>query len=599
MTQTRWNLQHYTERFGTAAQRDAEVQRLRTLTETFVARWRDVIGECRDTAMLAEALTAYEQWEEECANAGALGYYAWLRMQEDSTDMDAKMLSAQMDKVAVELANQVQFFSLAIGMYPAEMQTQCLHSDELRPFHQYLRRLWEMSAHQLSEAEEKILNLTANTSYSRWVDLLSERLDQEVRVVEVGGGETQEKTFNDLFGLIQHTDEVVRESAATAINEVLEHYAPIAEAEINAVFAYKQVEDELRHFTRPDASRHMSDDIESAVVDGMIQSVSSYNHIPQRYYALKAALMHKSQLRYHERGVPFGTLQSTFSYDESVSLVSDVLSGLDTEFGEIFQRFIAEGRVDVFPRVGKAGGAFCVYWNRREPVHVLLNHTDRISDVLTLAHEMGHGIHDELMRIAQSQLYFHTSLATAEVASTFMEDFVLEALLKRADKQTAFALLLKRLDDDVATIHRQVACYRFEQALHEKMRAQGYVPLAEIGVLFSQYMSEYMGDAVEQPPSSHLWWVYWSHIRRFFYVYSYASGLLISKSLQAMVRADSTQINNVKSVLRAGASASPRQLFADIGIDIAVPTFYDGGLKQMEQSLLDAERLAKELGYIV
>lgn len=202
------------------------------------------------------------------------------------------------------------------------------------------------------------------------------------------------------------------------------------------------------------------------------------------------------------------------------------------------------------------------------------------------------------MRNKQNALNFSTPLSTAEVASTFMQDFVTEEILKTADDEERLCLLLEGVDEAVGSAFRQVACYQFEQELHKNIGEKGYLSKDEIGKLFRKYMSGYMGDAVEMSPGSENWWVYWSHIRHFFYVYSYASGLLISKSLQGMVRMDKSAISKVKDFLSAGSSDSPKNIFKKMDIDITDANFWNRGLDQIENLLDETEALAKKLGKI-
>ena len=211
---------------------------------------------------------------------------------------------------------------------------------------------------------------------------------------------------------------------------------------------------------------------------------------------------------------------------------------------------------------------------------------------------MGHAVNSELMRENQNILNFGTGMSTAEVASTFMEDFVLEELTKEADEELKLILMVKKLDDDIKTILRQVACYNFEKELHNEFREKGHLSHEEIGKLFQKNMSAYMGNFVEQSEGSENWWIYWSHIRYFFYVYSYASGLLISKVMQSKVRENKEFISKVKEFLSAGRSKSPKDIFLDLGIDITKKEFWDSGLSEMEDLLKEIEDLAKKLGKI-
>jgi oligoendopeptidase F len=355
------------------------------------------------------------------------------------------------------------------------------------------------------------------------------------------------------------------------------------------------VDDELRGFSRPDLARHISDDIDTDIVDTLISTVSGRFEIPSAFYKLKARLLRVKTLQYHERNIEYGTISSRYPYETALKLITKVFSNLDQTFVRILDGFIRNGQFDVYPRKGKAGGAFCAHNLISQPTYILLNHTNRLNDVLTLAHELGHGINNELIRGKQHSLHFGTPISTAEVASTFMEDFVLQEIMRKADDEMRLSIMMMRLNDEVSTIFRQVACYRFEQELHEQFRNRGYLSKDEIGKLFQKHMKSYMGASVEQSPGSENWWVYWGHIRSFFYVYSYASGLLISKSLQNSVKEDSRFIRKFKEFLSAGLSDSPKNIFRGVGIDITDKRFWDRGLDEVETLLKETDRLANKL----
>ncbi len=373
-------------------------------------------------------------------------------------------------------------------------------------------------------------------------------------------------------------------------------HADVAETEINSVLSNKKVDDELRRIPRPDLTRHIGDDIDTEIVDTLLKAVSGRFDISSRYYGLKARLLKVKKLKYHERSVEYGNVSKKFSYNESLKLVLQVFKNLDGKFVEILDAFIKNGQFDVYPRKGKVSGAFCAHHLISQPTYILLNHTNRLNDVLTLAHELGHGINNELIREKQNAVNFGTPVSTAEVASTFMEDFVLQEILKKADDELRLSLMMMKLNDEVSTIFRQVACYMFEQELHPLFRQKGYLSKEEIGGLFRKHMSAYMGDSVEQSPGSENWWVHWSHIRSFFYVYSYAGGLLISKSLQKSVKEDPRFIEKVKEFLSAGLSDSPRNIFSRLGVDITDQNFWEKGLDEVETLLRETTQLAARLG---
>ena len=421
-------------------------------------------------------------------------------------------------------------------------------------------------------------------------------LSREERVVLDEDGKKRKKGYSEIHHLLLSPRKDVRDSSAKALEKIATKHADVAETEMNSIYETKKYEDALRGYTRPDEGRHVSDDIDTEVVDAMLGAVSSDFTVSRRFYRFKASLLGLPALSYHDRAAPYGSVAKKYSFEDGFQLVHDVFTDLDEEFAEILEGFKNEGRLDVYPRKGKSGGAFCVSFLKASPTYILLNYSGLVNDVLTIAHEAGHGINDELMRKAQNSLNFGSPLSVAEVASTFFEDFVLERLLEDAEDEERLVLLVERLDDVMTGVYRQVAAYRFEQELHEEFRKKGYLSKDEIAKIFVRHMTDYLGDSTKMDLGAQYGWVYWSHFRRFFYVYSYASGILVSKGLQDMVREDSSTISKVKQIFSAGSSKSPVSLFDSVDIDITDAGFWKKGLSETERVLGEAEELAKKLG---
>lgn len=595
--QTSWNLQPLFK-----GDNDPEMERkkqaLTAKSYAFIDKWKGRDDYLADPAVLAQALGEYEQWQADCGTSGDEGYYFGLRTSQDENDPELKAKSNKIDELSTKILNDIQFFEMKIAKIPPESQEAMLEDGRLAGYRHFLERSFETARHLLSDQEERIMNLKETPSYSNWVKMTSGFLAKESREVLLEDGSMAVKSFSEIISLIDSQDKPVRDGAAAALNEIVAKHGETAEAEMNSILGNKKVNDELRGFSRPDQWRHLSDDIGSEIVDMVIGAVADRFDIPQRYYALKADLLGVPRLAYHERNVPYGRIDKRYDFETAADLAHRVFGKLDGRFAEIFESFLANGQIDVFPRQGKRHGAFCIYNNLSQPTYVLLNHTDKLQDVLTLAHEMGHAINDELMRERQNALNFATPISTAEVASTFMEDFVLEEIMAEADDELRLSLMMMKLNNDVSSIFRQAACYRFEHDLHLKFREAGYVPKESIGGIFAEHMSAYMGPAVEQSAGSENWWVFWSHIRRFFYVYSYASGLLISKSLQKSVKDDHGVISKVKDFLATGRADAPKNIFAKLGIDIAERKFWDDGLNEVEDLLVRTEELARRLGKV-
>ncbi|HIG95254.1 MAG TPA: M3 family oligoendopeptidase [Nanoarchaeota archaeon] len=567
-------------------------------TKNFISKWKGRTDYLEDVLVLKEALDDYELWKRDYGAEYDEIFFYWLKTKIDENNSEIKAKFNSVEEFAKKIENDMAFFVLNIAKISKKNQKIFLNSDVLNEYKHFLEKLFAESKYLLSEKEEKILNLKSASSYSSWVKMTSGFLSKEERKVFDEEGKKVLKSYSELSSLISSKNKKVRDEAGKALNDILEKYVDVAKEELNAILADKKINDELRGMKRPDFARHLSDDIDSEVVDVLIKSVSSKFYISRRYYELKAKLLGQKKLEYHERNVEYGKVVKKFSYDDSCLLVENVFGKLDKKFVKIFKNFIDNGLIDVYPRKNKHSGAFCVHFLKKQPTYILLNHTDKLHDVLTFAHELGHGINNELMKEKQNSLNFNTPLVTAEVASTFMENFVLDELMNNVDDEVRLSLMMNQLNDDVSTIIRQVACYMFEQELHKNFREKGYLSKEEIGKLFTKHMKNYMGDFVEQSKGSENWWVYWSHIRNFFYNYSYASGLLISKSLQGSVKENPKFIENVKEFLSTGGSKSPRDIFEKIGINIADKDFWDKGLEEVERLLNETEKLAKELGKI-
>lgn len=570
-------------------------------TKVFVTKWRDREDWLSKPAILREALDEYNEWIENYAGGGKEGYYFDLRFSLDQNDPEVKAKQNKAEEFSQEITASMQFFSLRLARVSAETREKFLKSPQLSEYRHYLSRLFDEAKYLLSEPEEKILLLKSGPSHSRWTEMVAGFIAKEERDVLNEKGKKEKKNFSEILGQLDDSNKKIRDSSAAAVNDIFYGNSSAAEHEMNAILLNKKIDDSIRGIDRPDITRHMSDDVDTDVVDVLVSTVESRFAIAQKFYTLKAKLHGVKQLAYHERNIPLnipGKKDRKYNFSEGSELVMSTFKNLDPKFSGFFDLFLKNGQIDVYPQKGKRNGAFCAHYLKPYPTYILLNYDNALDDVLTLAHELGHGINNEMMREKQPGIYFSTPTSTAEVASTFMEDFVVERILKDADDNLRLSLMMKRLSDDVSTIFRQIAFYRFEQDLHASFREKGYLAKEDIGVLFQKHMKAYMGRSVEQSPGSENWWIYVNHFRYFFYVYSYASGLLISKSLQQSVRHDHVFIEKVKAFLAAGSSDSPKNIFMKMGVDIRDAAFWNNGLDGIETLLVETEGLAKKLKLI-
>lgn len=562
----------------------------------FVKKWSENEDYLSKVKVLKTALDEYEELYRNYGTSGNEGYYYHLLLSLKQDDPTVKAKSNLINDFALKMVNKLQFFELKLARINEDRQKFFLNVEVLKPYKNFLKSLFRESKYLLGEEAEKVLNLKSASAYGNWVRMTSEFLSKEERSVLDEQGKSIKKNFSQILSLMNSQNKSVRDSAASAFNDILFTNLHVAEHELNSVLKDKMVNDQLRGMNRPDLGRHLSDDVDSSMVDVLVDSVSRRFDVSKRFYKLKAKLLGVKSLAYHERNVPYGKLSGKYDFEKGVLLIKRVFGDLDPEFRDFFESYLNNGQIDVFAKKGKQSGAFCAHNLIVQPTYILLNYNNQLVDVLTMAHELGHGINNELMKQKLNGLSFGLSMATAEVASTFMEDFVLSELAKEADDELKLSLLMSKLNDDVSTIFRQVACYKFELDLHSEFRKVGYLSSVDIGNLFVDQMQSYMGEAVEQSKGSENWWVYWSHIRQYFYVYSYASGLLISKYMQKRVREDRSFIVKVKEFLSTGRSLSPKESFLKMGVDIGKRNFWDEGVSAVESLLTDAENLASRLG---
>ena len=579
-----WNLKTlYKSEKDPQIQKDIDISQQQN--KIFVTRWRDNTKYLEKPKILLQAIQEYEKLEETYGQCQKPLYYLSLRFYLNQTDPVIKGMLSKISETATKMGNDIQFFELNISKIPKEKQKAFLNYKELEDYKHYLEQLFLVGKYLLSDKEEKIFNLLSKTSHSNWENMLSELLDKQKFTVLDEHNKKHEISYNEISKYLNSTNKKVRDYASVEFNKVNSRYAEIAEFEINSILEAKKVSDDYRKIPRPDLTRHIADDIDSDIVDTLVKTVTDNFDISQKYYVKKAELLGLKKLGYHERNIPLKGVDVKYTYEDGMKLVKDTFSSLDTQFRDILDTFQKDGIYDVYPKENKSGGAFCISVSKSLPTYVLLNYTDKLNDVLTIAHESGHAIHSILSK-KQSELNSGHPISLAEVASTFFEDFVLEKILEKTnDKDVLLGILDNKLNSDISSIFRQIAFYNFEKELHSTYREKGFVPKEEISQIFCKHMKAYLGDTVEEDESMRNGWIYVSHFRSFFYVYSYASGLLISKALQEMVKQNPKNISFVKAFLESGSSKSPKVLFEEMGIDISKGDVWKKGIKEVKCSL--------------
>ena len=543
----------------------------------FAKKYRNADGFNKDEDSLLEAMQDYEKLLLSLNSGKPIAYFGLAR-ELNSQDSEAEAQIAKFSDRLTKAGNTIIFFDLALGKTDPILQKEFLRSEKLKPYWYHLYRVFLTAKYNLTEAEEKIISLKGQPA-SLWVSgvhkLVAKQLFQ---------WKGKEIPLSEAMGLIANLPTNDRRKLSNMISARMREISDFSESELNAIVTDKKIDDELRGLKNPYDTRLLSDEVEEKMVKTLIGVVRKNYPIAHRFMKLKAKLLKLPYLEPSDTGASIGKTNAKIPFEEAVEIVGSAFRKMDPEFSDILTSYLENGQIDVYPKKGKTSGAFC--WPHKPlPTFLLLNHIPRMDSVMTLAHEMGHAIHTDLSGAAQPLLYTGYSLATAEVASNFFENVVFDSLFESLSDKDKIIAIHDRLVDSIGSIFRQIACFSFEQAMHDEIRAKGFVPKERLAQLMNEHMSAHTGPAVKYHENSGYLFVRWSHIRNFFYVYSYAHGDLVSKALYANYKKDPKFISKIKQFLSAGASKSPYDIFKEIGIDTSDPKFFEDGLKEIEKNI--------------
>ncbi len=499
------------------------------------------------------------------------------------------MLLQEVQEAYARHQGNTVFFDVEWASVDVETAAMRTADPALASYRHALDVLTARQAHVLSEPVERVLADLDVTGHSAWVRLFDQLL--AAATFDYDGEALSEQ---QVLAMLHNPDREVRRRAAASLTAGLEPLAPTLAYVFNTVLADKATHDRLRGHTRWISSRNLSNEVDDASVDALVSAVSARYDIAQRFYRLKARLLGLDVLEDTDRYAPLPDSDVTYDWDTARTIVSSAYHAFHPEAGAIVDRFFDERWIDAPATPGKRGGAFSHSTVPSAHPYVLMNYTGRVRDVQTLAHELGHGLHQTL---ARSQGIFHadTPLTTAETASVFGEMLTHRRLLADLpDDRARLALALSRLDDTMATVFRQVSMNRFEDAIHTARRTDGELALDRFDALWHETQAALYGDSVRLGDHYRRWWCYIPHmVHTPGYVYAYAFGELLVLALAAKYdEGDPGFPDAYLDLLRAGGSDYPHVLVGRLGIDLADPAVWHAGLARIEAMVAEAEALA-------
>jgi oligoendopeptidase F len=611
LARTAWDLDPLVEGQGAQGVEQRLAEALER-AQAFAARYAGKLHEL-DSGHLR---TAMEELAAIQDLAGRAGTYAALRFSADTADPQNGALLQLAQERGTALETTLLFFELEWAALPDARVDELLAGDGLDLCRHHLRSVRRYRDHLLSEPEEKILAEKALTGSSAWARLFEEltsAIEVELSGEDANGAagedangaageraQVQKVALDVALSRLQSADAEMRRTSAEAVTAALAPGLRTRAYTFNTLLMDKSVDDRLRSYTHWLAARNLANEASDESVQALIEAVRARFEIPRRWYTLKAQLLGVERIADYDRMAAVTHDEVSYPFSHAREIVLDCYSSFSSELGEIASRFFSERRIDAPPRPAKRGGAFCASAVPSVAPYVLLNYTARRRDVLTLAHELGHGVH---FALAAKQGIFHqsTPLTLAETASVFGETIVFGRLLEEDTAPSSrLALLAEKLEDAIATVFRQVAMNGFEQLVHTARREQGELSVERFGELWAQSQGEMLGDSVELSDGYRSWWSYIPHfIGSPGYVYAYAYGQLLALSVYERYRTQGEEIvPRYLELLAAGGSKNPQELAQIVGIDLDDPGFWDAGLDLVERQLTEAEAAAYASGRI-
>ncbi len=556
--------------------------------ERFEAEYRGkIVSESLTAETLGAALREYEQIQQESAKPRA---FASLLFSGDTGDPARGAFLQKMREQGTRLSLPLLFFELELAAVADDVLAPLLNTPEIAPYKHFLGVVRAGRPHLLPEAEERLMEELANTGGRAFG-----RLFQETVSNAVFRWNGQELGLAQITAKFMDGDREVRRTASEAFTAGLKDHARTLTYVFNTLLQDKSVKDRLRRYETPQAARHEANELDEATVSLVVETVTRNYPLAARYYHLKREILGVETLTHFDRYAPLFEAEDTITYPEAQAIVLDAFGGFSPQMRDRAAEFFDKNWIDAPATKGKASGAFCSYVTPDTHPYVLVNYLGRMKDVMTLAHELGHGVHASLSR-EQSLLNFHGTLPLAELASTFGEMLVFERAVQSASLKDKLALYAEKIEGAFATIPRQTAMYRFELAIHRHRREQGELTTEQFGEYWQAEMQAMFGDSVVLGDEHKLWWSYIGHfIASPFYVYAYSFGELLVLSLYQQAKVGGPAFaEKYLAMLALGGSLTPQELMDRVGVDLSDPQFWQGGFDVLAEMVEEFEGLWRE-----
>ncbi|NLK66197.1 MAG: M3 family oligoendopeptidase [Campylobacteraceae bacterium] len=561
-----WNLKEF---FSS----ENELQEFINLTKTKASNFNKTYKDNLANLTSDEFLTAVKTYETISKNIGKIMTYSYLNFAKD-TIKGGEL--AKNEQICNEISQNLLFFELEFNTLDEAKKDEFINGSENYSY--YLTLILKQKSHQLSLPEESVLLKTSPVGVSAFARLF----DESMANLDFDG-----ETLEEILSKLSDANREIRKNAALNLSKKLEENSHLLTFILNMVKTDLKIETELRNFEFGESSMHLYNQIEKPSVDALIKATEKRFDLPIKYYAKKREILGYETLYDYDRYAPIGS-DKTYTYEECKAIVIDAFTKFSPKFGELAKRAFSENWIDVYPSKTKTGGAFS--HSAVSDVHpfVMLNFTNKRRDLFTLAHELGHAIHQHLA-YSVGYLNSHTPLTTAETASVFCEMLVFDYIYENEDDK--LSLLASKLEDMFATLYRQINFTTFERRIHE---IKDELTTEQISQMWMSESKKMFGKSLVLNDYYKIWWSYISHfIHSPFYCYSYAYAQLLVLAIFGLYKSGKCEnfVEIYTEFLSLGGSKSPKEMVAMFGLDIDSTTFWELGLKEIEKMVTKFEEL--------
>ncbi len=567
---------------------EADRKKVLELAASFEATYRKRVTEL-SPAEFAEALDRYSEIVEIMSRLSSFAYLNWTINTEDPALGKAVQETTEHSS---ELSQKIIFFTIEWLDLDEDSARKLIHSKELSFYSHYLETSRLDKPHMLEEKEEKILSAKSVTGARAWVRFFDETLGASR--FQFNG---EELTESQILSKMSDPDRDVRREASMVFTEGLVRMKHPLTYVFNTLLADKHTNDRLRKYPHWLKPRNLANEISDESVQALVDAVTGQYLLVHRFYRLKKQLLGVDEMLEYDRYAPVLKNREKILWGDAKDMVLDAYSEFHPEMGAVAERFFREKWIDAAIKPGKRGGAYSASTIPSVHPYVFMNYDGKIRDVQTLAHELGHGVHQYLSR-KQGILQSGTPLTTAETASVFGEMLVFRKLLGNLkNPEEKMALLIGKIDDSIATVFRQVSMNRFEDRIHRARREEGELTTDRFSELWMETQTPVYGDSVTLSENYRLWWSYIPHfIHTPGYVYAYAFGELLVLALYQEFLNSGNEFNEAyMKMLEKGSSDWPANIMVELGVDINDETFWNRGLQAIEELIDEAEALLPEV----